>query len=194
MSASCPHCQKELDGFVPQKTMDERLRESSEKRKQAESRASELEALAKQASALGARAYGYEDDAEILQTLQARFDLAKKAEAPYSGDFIAWLGDPAGAQADKVAARFRAATPPATPAKVEPPASPKSEAKPTANSTATVAPTPPVQARLTPQQVAELNRPLLQERGKLKMAQKPTTEIDAKIAANKALLQEAPVG
>lgn len=170
MSFSCPHCSKDIDGVGSQEAFNKRLEEVNAKRKDAEKERDALRATASQAVKLGARAFGFDDDADTLETLELRHK--KAVSAGFEGDFIGWLGAENGARADKVAAKFMTATPSipaptppaAPPAKDEPTPSP---ATPPANRLPSTAPSaaaaPSVSPRLTADQVRAKNKPLEQE-------------------------------
>lgn len=169
MSAACPHCSKELDGFVAKATFDDRVSALSEKNKTLAASLSKAEGLARQAAPLAAKANGFEFDPDSLEMLQARYEKGQKAG--YESDFASWLSDAEGAGRDPVASRFRASTPPAATApKVEapaaPPAAPPAAAAPRPPSTLPTTPTtttaPPV-VRMTEEQVSAMNAKLTAE-------------------------------
>ena len=164
MSFSCPHCSKELENVVSKQVFDDRVSKLSEQKKTAEAEAAKLRALADRAAPLAAKASGYDSDADTVEMLQARYE--KAAKAGYAGDLAEWLGDAEGAGKDTVAARFRSQVQTQEPAKVEPKVEPRTEpkAEPTGlPRTPTVTTAPATTPRMTSEQVAKLNEPLLAE-------------------------------
>ena len=192
---NCPHCSKEIDygsiNAVPQETMTERLGEVTAKRKEAEKERDALRLVAAQAVKLGARAFGFEDSADALETLEMRYK--KAATAGFEGDMIAWFGAENGARADVIAAKF-IPKPDAAPAlsapaatSATPPASqtptPPSAPTPVASASSTVAPGPTTTPRMTADQVAKMNEPLKKQYAQAKSTEE-RNQIKAKMDEN----------
>lgn len=183
---NCPHCSKEIDygsiNAVPQETMTERLGEVTAKRKEAEKERDALRLVAAQAVKLGARAYGFPDSADALETLEMRYK--KAAAAGFEGDMIAWFGADNGARTDVIASMFMPKADP-TPAQPVPPATPAAPLPPApiASASATVAPGPTTTPRMTADQVRQMNEPLKAQYARSK-SQEERSQIKAKMDEN----------
>ena len=183
---NCPHCSKEIDygsiNAVPQETMTERLGEVTAKRKEAEKERDALRLVAAQAVKLGARAYGFPDSADALETLEMRYK--KAAAAGFEGDMIAWFGADNGARTDVIASMFMPKIDP-TPVQPAPPATPAAPLPPApiASASATVAPGPTTTPRMTADQVRQMNEPLKKQYAQAK-SQEERNQIKAKMDEN----------
>ena len=195
MPFACPHCTKDIDNAVSKASFDERIEKLTGQRKELEARVAKAEGLAAQAAPLAARVAGYDADPDTLEVLSTRYERA--AKAGYTGGLAEWLQDDAGAAADTVAARFRAAAPAASPAPAAAPsaapapaaAGPAAAPAPAAQlpSTTTTAPAPAPLPAPTAEQVHAQNRELMSQRRAAVMRGDEAAKkaIDEQITANR---------